>query len=135
MRPTTQKKVSFDVQKEKEVFLDALPKFLDKNQASTFVAIVPRRSIVEIPEIFDQLFQKQLTRKVSKLKEFFKSCLSLTQDKDVVAELTTLIEEPQVELRPYIRANRVGKRLKIGHEYDCPYRRLIYGLHYPIPGV
>ena len=55
-------------------------------------------------------------RKVSKLKEFFLSCLSLIQDKDVVTELITLIEEPQEEVQPDIRVNHVGKRLKIGRE-------------------
>ena len=32
-------------------------------------------------------------KKVSKLKEFFKSCLALIHDKDAIVELKTLIEE------------------------------------------
>ena len=39
-------------------------------------------------------------KKVSKLKEFFKSFLALIHDKYVVTELTTLIEETTEDLRP-----------------------------------
>ena len=46
-----------------------------------------------MPERFEQLIRKPPMKKVSKLKYFFKSCLVLINDKDVVAELTTLIEE------------------------------------------
>ena len=71
---------------------------------------------MEIPVIFDQLLQNQPTGKFNKIKEFFKSFLSLIQDKDVVVALTSLIEEPQEEVRPDRRVNHVGKRLKIGRE-------------------
>ena len=37
-------------------------------------------------------------KNVSKLKEFFKMCLTLINDKDVVVELTTLIEETPDDL-------------------------------------
>ena len=71
VRPATQNKVEFTVQREKEVFLDARPKFIEKNQASTSAPSLPRRPIREIPEIFNHLFRKKSTGKVSKLKEFF----------------------------------------------------------------
>ena len=44
-------------------------------------------------EPFEQLIRKPPMKKVSKLKEFFKSFLSLIHDRDVVAKLTALIEE------------------------------------------
>ena len=55
-----QKKEYFDVQKEKEVFLDAWHKFIDENRVSTF-AIVPTSSegsILEMPKIFKQYFDR-----------------------------------------------------------------------------
>ena len=80
MRPKKQNKVPFNVQKEKEVFLDVGPKIFRKNQAS-----MSGRPIVRIPEKFDQLLQKKPTKNVSKLKEFLRSFLSLINNKDVVA--------------------------------------------------
>ena len=74
----TQKKVSFDIEKENQVFLDSGPEFVDTNQASTY------GKVREMSERFDQILRKQPTRKVSKLKEFCKSCLALIRDKDVV---------------------------------------------------
>ena len=44
-------------------------------------------------ERFENLIRMPPMKKVSKLKEFFKSCLAIINDKDVVTELTTLIEE------------------------------------------
>ena len=38
------------------------------------------------------------------------------QDKDVVAELISIIEEPQEEVRLERRVNHVGKRLKTNRE-------------------
>ena len=76
-------------------------------------------------------------KKVSKLKEFFKICLELINDKDVVTELTTLIEETPDDLWPEKRVNHIGKRLKtcrklrmtthIG-DYDMDYIILYLGL-------
>ena len=51
-----------------------------------------------MPEGFEQLIRKKPMKKVSKLKEFFKICLALINDKDVVVELTTLIEETRDDL-------------------------------------
>ena len=69
-----------------------------------------------MPERFDQMFWKQPTGKVSKLKEFFKSCLALIQDKYVVEKLTALIEEPQEYVRQENMVNHIGKMLKTGRE-------------------
>ena len=44
-----------------------------------------------MPKIFEQLIKKLPMKKVSKLKEFFKICLALIHDKDVVAKLVALI--------------------------------------------
>ena len=52
-------------------------------------------------------------KKVSKLKEFFKSCLALIQDRDVVAELTTLIKETPEDPQHEKKINHVRKRLKL----------------------
>ena len=69
-----------------------------------------------MPDRFDELFQHKPTGKVSKLKELFKSCLVIIQDKYVVAKLIALIEEPKEEVRPERRVNHIGKRLKTGRE-------------------
>ena len=53
-------------------------------------------------------------KKVSKLKEFFKICLALINDKDVFVELTTLIQETIEDLRPEKRFNHIWKKLKTG---------------------
>ena len=66
--------------------------------------------------MIEQLIRKPPMKKVSKLKEFFKSCSELINDKDDVAELTTVIEETPYDLRPEKRVNHIGKRLKIGRE-------------------
>ena len=54
--------------------------------------------VKEIPELFQRIFQKNVPQKVSKLKSFFSSCLTLIQDKDVIAELHAMIEETPIEL-------------------------------------
>ena len=100
VRPTPQKKVPFDVQKEKEVSFDAHHEFVKRNQASNFV-VVPISNegpILEMPQGFEQLFQRKPTKKVSKLKDLFKSGLALISDKDVVVELSTLVEESQISV-------------------------------------
>ena len=51
-------------------------------------------------------------KNVSKLKEFFKSCLALIHDRDDVAKLTTLVEETPRDQQPEKRVNHIGKRLK-----------------------
>ena len=51
-------------------------------------------------------------KKVSNIKDFFKICLALINDKDVITELTALIEETPDDLRPEKRVNHIGKRLK-----------------------
>ena len=51
-------------------------------------------------------------KKVSKIKEFFKSCLALIHDKDDVLELATLIKETTDDLQPEKRVNHIGRKLK-----------------------
>ena len=48
--------------------------------------------ILEMPQIFEQLFQRKPTEKVSKLKNLFKSILELIEYKDVLAELSSLVK-------------------------------------------
>ena len=48
-------------------------------------------------------------KKVSKLKEFFKSCLALINDKYVITELTSLIEETTKDLRTEKIVNHIEK--------------------------
>ena len=55
-------------------------------------------------------------KKVSKLKEFFKICLALINDKYVVAELTTLIEEKSKDTQPGKIVNYIGKKPKTCRE-------------------
>ena len=42
VQPEEQKKVSFDVQRENEIFLDARLEFVDRNQASKSAPTLPR---------------------------------------------------------------------------------------------
>ena len=51
-----------------------------------------------MPKIFEPLLTKQPMTKVSKIKDFFKSCLALIHDREAVAELTTLIKETPEDL-------------------------------------
>ena len=46
VQPVAQKKAPFDVQKEKEVFLDERQEFVKINQASTSVATPPKGPIL-----------------------------------------------------------------------------------------
>ena len=61
-----------------------------------------------MPEIFEQLIRRIPTKKVSKIKEFFKICLALIHDKDVVMELVALIEDNTPDMRSERRVNQVG---------------------------
>ena len=62
VRPTTQKKAPLYVQKEKEVFLDVRPEFVDTNQPST------SGQVKTMLEQFEQLIRKKLIKKVSNIK-------------------------------------------------------------------
>ena len=86
VRPMAQKKELLDVQQEKEVFLEVQPKFVDANQSLT------SGQVKTMPKWFEQLIKKPPMKNVTKIKEFFKSFLALINDKDVIPELTTLIE-------------------------------------------
>ena len=63
-----------------------------------------------MPEIFEQLIRRSTTKKVSKLKDFFKSCLALIHDKYIVTELTKLIEETFKDLRTEKHINHIGSK-------------------------
>ena len=67
-----------------------------------------------IPEQFEKLFRKKPMKKVSKIKEFFKNCLALINDKDAITELIALIEETPDDLHHKKRVKYIGKRLYIG---------------------
>ena len=54
------------------------------------------------------------------------------QDKDVVAELISIIEEPQEEVRLERRVNHVGKRLKTGRGLRITTQIRYYGMNYII---
>ena len=74
-----------------------------------------------MPERFEQLIRKPPMKKVSKLKEFFKSFLALIHDKDVGAKLKTLIEETIEDLRPGKRVNHIKIKLKTFQELPHDY--------------
>ena len=96
---TTQKKVSFDIQKQKQVFMDVRPDFMNPEEPST------SEKVRDMPEWFQHIFQKKVPQKVSKLKSFLSSFLALIQDKDDIKELQELIEETPVEPQPEKRVN------------------------------
>ena len=106
MRLISQKKVPFDIQKQKQVFLDVQSEFVDQEQPSTSI------EVREMPECFQQLFQNSIPKKVSNLKSFMSSWLALIQDKDAITELQALIEEASVESQPGRKVNHVKKKFK-----------------------
>ena len=65
--PTTQKKEPFFFQEQKEVFLEVRLEFVEPAEPST------SEEVKEIPEQFQHIFQKNLPKKVSKLKSFLSS--------------------------------------------------------------
>ena len=81
-----QKKSPLDVQQDKEFFLEMRLQFVDGNDPSTSA------QVKTMLEWFEQLIKKPPMKNVTKIKEFFKSFLALINDKDVIPELTTLIE-------------------------------------------
>ena len=85
-----------------------------------------------MPEIFEQLIRRPPTKKVSKLKEFFKIFLPLIYDKDVVSESTTLIEDTIDDLRPEKRFNHIGRKVKIGRELKMSVQIGDYDIDYII---
>ena len=90
--------------------MDAQQDFVDTNQLST------SGQVRDMPKIFEQLIRRPPTKKVSKLKEFLKSCLELIHEKYVIVELTTLIEDNTRYLRPKRRVNQVGSKCKTGQD-------------------
>ena len=67
-----------------------------------------------MPEWFQQLFQKPILKKVSKLKSFLSSCLALIQHKYAIIELQALIEETPEESQCPKKFNHVKKKFKTG---------------------
>ena len=91
----------------------------------------------EMPECFQQLFENQIPKNVSKLKSYMSSCLALIQYKDDITELQALIEDTPKELQPRRKVNHVKKKFKTGRElrviaqigdYDMDYIILDLGL-------
>ena len=100
--------------------------FVDTNQPST------PGQVRAMPELFEQLIRRPPMKKVSKVKDFFKSCLELIHDKDVVTEFTTLIEETTKDLRPEKRVNHIGRKLKISRELRITTQIREYDMDYII---
>ena len=125
-----QKKDPFDIQKQKKVLLDVRHEFVDPEEPST------SKEVREMPERFQQIFQKKTPQKVSKLKSFLSSCLVLIQDLDAITELQSLIEETPVDPQLEKKVNQVNKKFKTLHElrmtaqiedYDMDYIILYLG--------
>ena len=89
VKPMEKKKAPLDFWKEKEVFLDAPQEFVDINQLST------SGQVRAMPKIFEQLIGRAPMKKVSKLKDFFKTSLALIHDKYDVTKLATSQKKPQ----------------------------------------
>ena len=73
---------------------------MDRNRPSTSTdfSVFDDEPILEMPPSFDQSFQGKSTEKVSKLKIFFKSFLTLIEDKYALQYLSALVEEPQLRM-------------------------------------
>ena len=93
-------KLPFDIQKEKGVFFYVQNIFMDRNHGSTFfdILLFDDGQILEIPPIFDQPLQRKSIEKVSNFKIFFNSYLELVKYKDVMEDLSDIIEKPQPSL-------------------------------------
>ena len=65
--------------------MDVWHEFMDPEEPTT------SKEVRDIPEWFQQIFQKKTPQKVSKLKLSLLSCLMLIQDKDAIAEWQALI--------------------------------------------
>ena len=111
-----QNKVSFDIQKEKEVYFDCWHELVDRNKELTSMVVLNEGPILEMPQWFEKLFQGKLTKKVGKLKDLFKTCLELIKEKNFVWKITSLVEEPQTNGWPKKKFNHNGKRLKKSRE-------------------
>ena len=116
--------------------MNARHEFVNENQVLNFIVVPNEGPILDIPQRFEQLFQKKLTTKASNLKEFFRRFLVLIKYKDVVAEPSSLIEGPQEDMQLEKRVNHIGKILKTGCEirmtveigdYDMDYIILDFG--------
>ena len=68
-----------------------------------------------MPERFQHILQKKAPPKVSKLRTFLLSCLTLMQDKYAIAELQAMIEEIPIEPQPEKKVNQVWKKCKNGY--------------------
>ena len=82
---------------------------------SEFIGLkVPSTSaeVKEMPERFQRIFQKKVPLKVSKLKTFMSSCLTLMQEKYAIAEVQAMIEDIHVEPRPKNKFNQVRNKFK-----------------------
>ena len=90
--------------------MDVRHEFVDPEEPST------SEEVRDISERFQQLFQKHLPKKFSKLKTFMSSCLALIQDKDSITELQALIEETLEVSQLGNKVNHVKKKFKTGRE-------------------
>ena len=79
--------------------MDMWPEFVDLVEPSN------SEEVREILERFQHIFHKKVPQKVSKIKSFMSSCLTLIQDKYAIEELQALIEETPVEPQPEKRVN------------------------------
>ena len=102
------------------------PEFVDQEQPST------SGEVREIPERFQELFQKQILKIFSKLKSFLSSFLALIQDKYVVSKLQALIGETPVESQPKIWVNQVKNKFKSGRELRMSAQIGYYDMDYII---
>ena len=91
---------------------------MDRNCASTFfdILLFDDGPILEIPQIFDQPLQMNSIEKVSNFKIFFKSCLAFVKYKDVMQELSQIIEKPHPCLHSEKFFNHIHRTMNIVRE-------------------
>ena len=78
IRPTAQNKVQFDVNMENETFFD-IRDILNRN--------TDKLPVYEIPPVFDSTRLSGSSRKVSTLKNFLKSFLTLAKVQDALGQI------------------------------------------------
>ena len=130
VRPATQKNAPLDVEEKKHIFMDVFPNFIGMEQPSTSGQV--KYMLERFQKIFEQQTANKSADKVSKLKPFLSSCLTLIQDKVALAELEALIETLSKEYPPTNKVNSVKTKFKTGCELNMSVKIGDYDMDYII---
>jgi hypothetical protein len=111
VRKATEKTPTFDAKKEIQIFEEARKEFKG-NQGSSSKR-QPEIKEYGMPQAFDLSASPTEGKEVSKLMEFFHTCVKLIQDKGVVPKLPDLIKKYELgKIDPLLNraVHQIGKR-------------------------